>query len=182
MKLIVGLGNPGKDYENTRHNVGFLFIDNFLKKKALKTKKKFNSLYAEYNIDNEKIILLKPQTYMNLSGIAVKKYVDYFNIKIEDILIIYDDMDFETGTFKIKPTGSSGGHNGIKNILDNLGTQNIKRIRIGISKTKNDKIDYVIGKFRKEEKEQITNIIEISDKIIEDFINLSFSDFMNKYN
>ena len=102
MKLIVGLGNPGKEYENTRHNCGFRAIDFYATKNNLNFKNKFNGEYCENRINNEKIILLKPQTFMNLSGDCVVKFVNYYNLKIEDILIIYDDVDFEVGKFKIK--------------------------------------------------------------------------------
>ena len=110
MKLVVGLGNPGKQYEKTRHNCGFMAIDYYANKNDLKFKKKFNGLYAETLINGNKLILLKPQTYMNLSGFCVKKFVDFYNIDLNDILVIYDDKDFETGTFKIKRDGSSAGH------------------------------------------------------------------------
>lgn len=181
MKLIVGLGNPGKEYENTRHNAGFLTIDNYSNKNNLLFKKKFNGLYSEIQIENEKCILLKPLSFMNLSGIVVKKYVDYFKINIEDIFVIYDDMDFELGTFKIKPSGSSAGHNGIKNIIENLKTENIKRMRIGISKN-NNKIEYVIGNFNKKERDTLSKVIMKTEQIINDFALLSFEDLMNKYN
>ncbi len=134
MKLIVGLGNPEKKYENTRHNCGFRAIDFYAAKNNLVFKNKYNSLYSEQIINNEKVIFLKPQTYMNLSGNCVREYVNYYNINIEDILIIYDDYNFEVGSFKIKRDGSDGGHNGIKNIIENLKDKNIKRVRIGISK------------------------------------------------
>lgn len=182
MKLVVGLGNPGKEYENTRHNVGFLIIDNYANTAKLSFKEKFNGMYFEAKINDEKVIFLKPLSYMNLSGIVVKKYLDYFKIKAEDLFIIYDDMDFEIGTFKIKPSGSSAGHNGIKNIIENVGTENIKRMRVGISKSVNNKIDYVIGNFTKKEKEKIDKIIDNSNIIIDDFVKLSFEELMNKYN
>lgn len=182
MKLIVGLGNPGKEYTITRHNVGFLAVENYAIINNLKNKEKFNGIYYETKINSEKVLLLKPLSYMNLSGIVVKKYIDYFKIKLEDVLIIYDDMDFELGELKIKPTGSSGGHNGIKNIIENLGAEDIKRIRIGISKKAGKKKDYVLGNFTKSEKEKIDKIIKFSEDIINDFVKLSFSDLMNKYN
>ena len=123
MKLIVGLGNPGKQYEKTRHNLGFMVVDYYANKKELNFKSNMQGMYAELVNDGEKIILLKPQSYMNLSGDIVRKYCDYYNVKAEDILVIYDDVDFEVGTFKIKRNGSSGGHNGIKDIINKLGTE-----------------------------------------------------------
>jgi PTH1 family peptidyl-tRNA hydrolase len=132
MKLIVGLGNPGKKYENTRHNMGFMAIDFYAAKNNLEFKKKFNGLYSETIINGEKTIILKPQTYMNLSGDCVIEFVNYFKIDLDEILILYDDKDFEVGTFKIKKIGSSGGHNGMKSIMSRLKVQDIKRVRLGI--------------------------------------------------
>ncbi len=182
MKLVVGLGNPDKKYENTRHNCGFRAIDNYASKNNLKFKTKFNSLYAETTINNEKVILVKPQTYMNLSGTAVRNFVNFYNININDILIIYDDVDFETGAFKIKRNGSSGGHNGINNIIENLKTNEIQRVRIGISKTREELISYVLGTFSKEENEKIDKLLPIISNIIEDFSIMSIDKLMEKYN
>ena len=116
MILIVGLGNPGLRYENTRHNCGFMAIDYYAKKNNLIFKKKFNGEFAEQTINNEKIIFLKPQTFMNLSGECVIKYMNFYNIDLDNLYVIYDDIDFEIGTYKIKRDGSSGGHNGNNNI------------------------------------------------------------------
>ena len=183
MKLIVGLGNKGNEYNNTRHNVGFMAIDEYLKKYNLElNKSKFDGLYCETNINNEKIILLKPQKYMNLSGDVIIKYINYFKIDINDILIIHDDMSLEIGTFKIRYKGGSGGHNGLKNIENNLKTNEYKRIKIGISKNNIDMIDYVLGKFSNEELVKLNSVIKIMPDIIDDFVSLSFENLMNKYN
>ena len=133
MKLIVGLGNPGKDYTNTRHNVGFNIIDKYLKKNNYKVdKEKFNGKFTKISINGEDTILLEPLTYMNLSGDSVRKVMDYFNIEVDDILIISDDLDLSIGNFKLRPSGSSGGHNGLKSIESSLGTNSYKRLKIGI--------------------------------------------------
>lgn len=184
MKLIVGLGNPGKEYENTRHNAGFKFIDKFAKSKNLEfNKEKFNGLYAEFNYKDEKIILLKPQKYMNLSGEVVIKFKDFFKINLEDILIICDDLDTELGKIKIKYKGSSGGHNGLKNIENHLHSNEYKRIKIGISSNKNhNKIDYVIGKMPKEDLNILEKVTDNAEQILTDFLNISFDNLMNKYN
>lgn len=182
MKLIVGLGNPGKNYNNTRHNVGFMAIDSYCNKNNLEFKNKFNGLYAKLKKYDDEILFLKPQSFMNLSGLVVKKYIDFFKIKIKDILIIYDDKDFEIGKFKIKPSGSSGGHNGIKNIIDNIKTTEFKKIRIGISNNSINLINYVLGKFSKKELNIINEIINQIDFVIEDYMNLDFNNLMNKYN
>ena len=137
MKLIVGLGNPGKEYENTRHNMGFVMIDEIASSLNCNiNQEKFGGLYTKVNIGGENIILLKPQKYINLSGEVIQKYVDYFKIDISDILIISDDLDMPVGKIKLKLSGSSGGHNGLKNIELHLKTKNYKRIKIGISNNK----------------------------------------------
>lgn len=184
MKLIVGLGNPGKEYENTRHNIGFMVIDNYVKKSKLSDpKNKFNGIYYETKINDEKVIFLKPQKYMNLSGEVVRSYIDFFKIDVSNILIIHDDLDLEISHYKLKSKGSSGGHNGLNNIEVHLATNVYKRLKIGISK--NNMIetkDYVLGKFSKEEKEVLFTVIQKSEEIINDFSVLTFPNLMNKYN
>ncbi len=184
MKLIVGLGNPGKEYENTRHNIGFIFIDYFAKKNKVNIdKEKFNGLYAQTTINNEKVILLKPLSFMNLSGEVVRKYVDYFKISIDDILIINDDLDMDFGKVRLRPDGSSGGHNGLKNISLNLNTEKFKRLKFGISNNKLiDTKDYVLGKFSKDEKEVINNAKEKISNLLSDYLILDFDKLMCKYN
>ena len=152
MKLIVGLGNPGKEYENTRHNIGFMVLDDYLGN--VKWSNKFNALYYESFIGTEKVIFLKPLTYMNNSGNAVGEFVRYYNFDMKDILIIQDDLDEEIGLYKLKVNSSSGGHNGIKSIISSLGTQSFPRLKVGIGSVKKDEvIDYVLGKFSKKEME-----------------------------
>ena len=184
MKLIVGLGNPGNEYENTRHNVGFMVLDSFLYKYNIKNyKEKFSGIYYEINIAGEKCILLKPQKYMNLSGEVVRDFVKFFKIDINDILIISDDLDMSCGKIKLKFSGSSGGHNGLKNIELHLGTKNYKRLKIGIENNKLlDTKDYVLGKFTNEERNLIDNSIQKCISIIEDFPTVKFDNIMNKYN
>lgn len=182
MKLIVGLGNPGKEYVNTRHNIGFMVIDSFCEKKTLVFKEKYGGLYAEYFFNNEKIILLKPQNYMNLSGGVVYNFINYYNLNIEDIFIIYDDISFDLGNYKLKKSGSSGGHNGIKDIINSLKTEEIKRLRIGISKGNKNLQNYVLGKFGILERSKVKNIIELANNIIEDYMVLNFEKLMQKYN
>lgn len=184
MKLIVGLGNPGKEYENTRHNVGFMALDAFAKSHNLNfNKEKFEGIYTDFNLNNEKIILLKPQKYMNLSGEVIYKYLDYFKIDVSDLLVIHDDMDTEIGTFKIRYKGGSAGHNGLKNIELNVKTNEYKRIKIGISKNKQiDTINYVLGKFSSEEMAKLNLVLDKIPNILDDYLNLNFDNLMNKYN
>lgn len=184
MKLIVGLGNPGIAFKKTRHNVGFMAIDLFCQKAKIKfDQKKFGGLFTQTIINNQKIMLLKPQKYMNLSGEIIKQFIDYYNIPIDEILVIHDDMDIELGKIKLKLSGSSGGHNGLKNIEENIKTANYKRLKVGISKSLNyDSKDYVLGKFTKEEATKITEIMEVVVCAINDYINMDFVNLMNKYN
>ena len=182
MKLIVGLGNVGKNYENTRHNVGFMFLDKYASNNNLSFKEKMNALYAETVILGEKVLFIKPTTFMNLSGTAVKNYVDFFKIPIEDVLVIYDDTSFDVGKIKLKQSGSSAGHNGIKDIINKLGTNNIKRVKIGISKNPYDLVDYVLGKFSKGDLNIINEMFEKNSDLIEDFVSLTFDNLMSKYN
>lgn len=184
MKLVVGLGNPGKEYEKTRHNVGFDIVDEYLNRKNIELKKeKYNGLYAEININNEKVIFLKPQKYMNLSGEVVRKYIDFYKIKTEDILVIHDDLDQGLGKIKLKQNSSSGGHNGIKNIELHLGTKDYKRLKIGISNDKKiDTKNYVLGKMSKEDRKILDESIRKCIDIIDDYFYMTFADLMNKYN
>jgi len=185
MKLVVGLGNPGKEYQNTRHNIGFDFVDYYLNKKSINDSwsKKFDGLYLQTKIGNEKVLFLKPQTYMNLSGTSVRKIMDYFNISTDDILIIVDDMDLLIGNFKLRPNGSSAGHNGLKNIEANIGSNEYKRLKIGISKnTDSNAKDYVLGQISKTEREHITTLFDTLCNVIDDYFQLPFGDLMSKYN
>lgn len=184
MRLIVGLGNPGKEYQNTRHNIGFFFIDNYAKSKNIVIdKEKFNGLYTKTTIKNEQVILLKPLSYMNLSGEVVKKYVDFFKINIDDILIINDDLDLDFGRIRLRNKGSSGGHNGLKNIELHLNTNNFKRLKIGISNNKNiDTKDYVLGKFSKDEQETLEKLKDTINNLLDDYLCDSFDKLMCNYN
>lgn len=181
MKLIVGLGNPGKKYELTRHNVGFMSIDAYLGN--IQFKEKFNGQYYKTQINGEEIIFLKPQSYMNLSGEVVQKFSHFFKIETKNILIIRDDLDLPIGSAKIKFNSSSGGDNGIKSIINSLGTKEFGQYKIGISTDKmQDKINYVLGKFSKEELTILYKKIEESKDVIDYFIENDIFKTINKYN
>ena len=185
MKLIVGLGNPGKEYENTRHNVGFNFLDHYLKhiNNTDKWSKKDNGLIIEKYINKEKVIFLKPQTYMNLSGDAVRKIIDYYNVDIDDLLIISDDLDLMIGHFKLKDKGSCGGHNGLRDIESKIGTSNYKRLKIGISNDKDmNTKDYVLGNLSKEHIKVLNELFNELDLVLDDYFLLPFGDLMSRYN
>ena len=183
MKLIVGLGNPDIQYNNTRHNIGFFYLDLFANKLNCSFKEKFNGMYSKIKINNTNVILLKPLTFMNLSGDCVIKFVNYYKINIEDILVIHDDLDLEFGRIKLKENGSSGGHNGIKNIISNLNSENFKRLKIGIGKNGLiDTKDYVLGKFTEEELKIISGNEKNILNILNDYFKIPFGDLMSKYN
>lgn len=181
MKLIVGLGNPGKEYENTRHNIGFMVIDAYLGTE--KWQEKFNAMYIQKLINGEKVIFIKPTTFMNNSGLAVEQFVKYFDIDLEDILIIQDDLDEAVGDYKLKLHSSSGGHNGIKSIIASLHSEDFPRLKIGIKTEKKDNvIDFVLGKFSKKEMEIFNQNINTYKDIIDSFIIKGIAKTMNVYN
>ena len=181
MKMIVGLGNPGKDYQNTRHNVGFMVLDYFPGNNSWK--EKFKAMYNIQQINGEKVLFVKPLTYMNLSGDAVVEFVNYYDIDLGNILIIHDDLDLPFGKYKLKVDSSAGGHNGIKSIINRLGTQNFARLKIGISHDRSiDTKDYVLGKFSKEDKELFDSMSSTFNKIINYFIKEGIDRTMNIYN
>lgn len=184
MKLVVGLGNKGREYENTRHNMGFMLVDRYLQYKNItnKFKEKFNAMYIETTINNEKVIFIKPMTYMNNSGIAVRSFVDFYKLNSEDILVISDDLDLDLCKFRLRRNGSSGGHNGLKSIISHLGTDNFKRLRIGISNDKDDVINYVLSKFSKKELNDIDTMFDTLVDVLDDYFVMDFTSLMSKYN
>ena len=184
MKLIVGPGNPGKEYHKTRHNIGYMVLDKCSEKFNFSfDSNKFNGKYGFAMINNEKYLFLLPEKYMNLSGEVIIEFVNYYKISLDDILIVSDDLDMDVGKIKLKSSGSSGGHNGLKNIELYLGTSNYKRLKIGIANNKNiDTKDYVLGKFTKEEQLMIDEAVIKAVNIISDFSLLSFDKLMSSYN
>lgn len=182
MKLIVGLGNPGKKYKDTKHNIGFMCLDYYATQQKLTFKKdnKFSGEIVKFG----NIVLLKPHTFMNLSGQSIRATLDYYDIDIEDMLVIYDDLALPLGKLRLREKGSAGGHNGIKSVISHTGTQEFKRVKIGIDANPLiDTKDYVLGNFSKEEKKELgLSIIEVS-KVIEAFkSNKEYTLIMNQYN
>lgn len=181
MKIIVGLGNPGKEYINTRHNVGYLVVDNYVGDE--KWKEKHQALYCEKKINGEKIIFVKPLTYMNLSGNAVRQFMTFYDVDIEDLFVIQDDLDLPVGTYKLKKNSSAGGHNGIKSIIQSVGSNEFTRLKIGISNDKSmDTKDYVLGRLSKKELEELDNLQSTFNKIINCYIKEGIDRAMNIYN
>lgn len=184
MKLIIGLGNPGKEYEHTRHNAGFCVIDAIAKEYNVNVNtKKFKALIDTTMVQGEKVMLMKPQTYMNLSGEAILQAMNFYQLEPKDILVIYDDMALPVGKIRLREKGSAGGQNGMKNIIQLLHTQEFSRIRIGIGKNEHiPTVDYVLGKIGKEEENDFQQaIMDAKDAVIYS-IHHTFVDTMSKFN
>lgn len=183
MVLIVGLGNPGNKYAMTRHNMGFRVIDLLSSQTGIEvTKEVFNGLLGRGKIFDQDVLLFKPTTFMNLSGTAVQPLVHYFKINIDDIIVCYDDMALEPGVIRMRIQGSSGGQKGIQNIIEQLGTDKIKRIRIGIGEPSDNAIDYVLSKPLKEEETLIDDAVSRAAEAIKEALKSSFEKSMTKYN
>jgi PTH1 family peptidyl-tRNA hydrolase len=185
MKVIIGLGNPGKEYEFTRHNIGFLTVDYLSDELQIPfNQAKFKGVYGEGRYKNEKVILLKPLTYMNLSGESIRELIDFYKLSIDDLLIIYDDLDLSPGKLKLRYKGGSGGHNGLKSIIHHLKTEQFKRIRMGIGRPlQGDIVSHVLGRFPTEEDEQLNEVIKKAAEASLSFIGEhDFTKVMNMYN
>lgn len=186
MKVIFGLGNPGKKYEITRHNIGFIALDALASDAgvAFKEKKKYDALVAETFIGTEKVLLVKPQTFMNLSGKTVASVLKANEVDICDILVIYDDIDLDLGRMRFRAKGSSGGHNGIKSIFEHIGKENeFPRLKVGIGRDNRYKVhDYVLGRFSKEECKVLSEVVPEVVLAAEFFIKNDIEKTMNKYN
>lgn len=182
--LIVGLGNIGAEYINTRHNIGFKILDHFAKKESISFQTAKLGDVAEFKIKGRTLILLKPNTYMNLSGKAVKYWMEKENIEKENILVITDDLNLSFGTIRIKTKGSDGGHNGLKSIQSLLNTTEYPRFRFGISDQfkKGQQVSYVLGEWDEEEKSKLTERLELSSQIIQSFALAGLSNTMNEFN
>ncbi len=186
MFLIVGLGNYPPKYELTRHNIGFMSVDNLAEKynANFKSETKFKAEIASLNINNEKVILAKPQTFMNLSGEAVILLKNFYKLDNSDILIVYDDISINLGEFRIKKDGSAGGHNGIKSIISSLGSQDIPRLKIGIGPQEAGKKSevYVLENFPILQRNLLNKVVLKSNDIIEDYIEIGLEKTQSKYN
>lgn len=185
MYLIVGLGNPGKEYENTRHNMGFNVIDKITKDCGINvSQSKFKGIYTIENICGKKVLILKPQTFMNLSGESVVAFRNFYKIENNNIIVIYDDMDLEEGTIRIRKKGSAGTHNGMKSVIQCLGTEDFTRIRIGIGKPKEkeDTIKYVIGPVSKSIRQKLEDGVNIAAEASLEILKNGVDIAMNQYN
>lgn len=185
MYLIVGLGNPEPEYSRTRHNMGFDVINKLSEKYDIDVKKeKFDGLYGNGIIENEKVILVKPQTYMNLSGEAIAQYANFYKVNPENIIVIYDDIDIETGVVKIRKKGGPGTHNGMKSVVHELNTTEFPRIRVGTGSKENitDLINYVISKVSQEEYKELEQGIDKAVEAIVEILRIGIDNAMNRLN
>lgn len=186
MYLVVGLGNPGREYEATRHNMGFDTIDHLVEDYNVpQGGVKFNAMYGKGRIGGQPVILMKPLSYMNLSGGPIREMANYFKIDPEtEMIVIYDDIDLDPGQLRIRKKGSAGGHNGIKHIIQQLGTQNFVRIKVGVgAKPKGwDLADYVLGRFDKDDRVLVEEAQERACKAVELILTDSVDAAMNEYN
>ena len=185
MYLIVGLGNPEPEYSHTRHNMGFDVINKLSEKYNIEVKKQgFESLYGNGMIDDKKVILCKPQTFMNLSGNAIIKFVNYYKIDLSELIVIYDDIDIEPGIVKVRKKGGAGTHNGMKSVISNLNSSEFPHVKIGTGSpiNKSDLIEYVIGKLSKDEYNNLCKGIDIGVEAVEAIIEKGIDNAMNIIN
>lgn len=186
MYLVIGLGNPGRQYDMTRHNIGFHTIDYIADQYRVKVNKlKYKALYGECSIGGEKTLLIKPQTYMNLSGESIIDFVNFYKIPVENIIVISDDINLDAGRLRIRPKGSAGGHNGLKSIIYMLQSDEFPRIRMGVGAPRHedyDLADFVLGRFTKDEIPVMENAIQRASKAVEEIIKNGAQSAMNRYN
>lgn len=185
MYIIAGLGNPGKQYARTRHNVGFEVIDLLADRMGISVEeKKFKGLYGKGMLAGERVVLLKPQTYMNLSGESLREAADFYKVEPEHIVVIHDDIDLEPGQLRLRAKGSAGGHNGLKNIIAHLGTQEFPRVKVGVgAKPKGmDLADYVLGHFSKGEQAMMEEAYREAEDAVELLLSEGMEKAMNRYN
>jgi peptidyl-tRNA hydrolase, PTH1 family len=183
-RLIVGLGNPGAKYDRTRHNIGFDLIDQLAKRWQIPVsdQKRFQGIAGEGWVNRQKIVLLKPQTFMNLSGQSVRSVLDWYKLEPTEVLVLYDDLDLPLGKLRIRLSGSAGGHNGMKSIISHLGTPTFPRLRMGIGKSQDETISHVLGKFSAAESAIVADVLQLSADAVELSLGSGVEKAMNKYN
>ncbi|KRO23373.1 pth protein [Pediococcus argentinicus] len=185
MKMIVGLGNIGKEYDQTRHNTGFMVIDQFAKEHDVSNfKNQSEAMVGDFRHNGEKILLVKPSTYMNDSGRAVRPLMDYYDIDMEDLIVAYDDMDMPVGKIRLRQKGSAGGHNGIKSLIAHLGTQAFNRLRLGIDHPdRKTVVDHVLSRFSKEQRIEFDQGLDQAVQILDEWIDdVDFNKLMSEHN
>ncbi|MHB1000177.1 MAG: aminoacyl-tRNA hydrolase [Armatimonadota bacterium] len=182
-KLIIGLGNPGAEYRDTRHNIGFMVVDTIARRHHMQVKVRRNQAHiAEGTIEGQQVVLAKPMTFMNLSGQAVSGLMRRYRVDLSDVIIIYDDVALPLGKLRIRPAGSAGGHNGIKSIIHCIGSQDFPRVRIGIGSPGRDMVDHVLSKFHKVEREIVRDSVERAADAVEMILTSGLELAMNRFN
>ena len=183
MKLIIGLGNPGLEYKNTRHNIGFVVVDELAERLGISFKKRSSAaLVAKGEIEGKPVILVKPQTFVNLSGGAVRMLIDYFKLVPSDIVVVHDDLDLDFGRIQVKTRGGAGGHNGVTSIIDSFKTDIFLRVRVGISRPDKDAVDYVLESFSNYERKTLGKLVDKAILALECIVTRPVSEAMNKFN
>lgn len=185
MRIIAGLGNPGKEYEGTRHNAGFMALQKLAHDNDISIVSfERHALTGKGMIQGEKVLLVMPQTYMNLSGVAIRTLLDYYKEPVESLIVIYDDVSLDPGRIRIRQRGSAGGHNGIKNIIEELGTDEFDRVKIGVGQKPPhfDLVDWVLGRFKKEDIPEMEKAIEKTAEAVECIIKEGAPVAMNRFN
>ncbi len=184
MKVIVGLGNPGKEYKDTRHNIGFMVLEELASRYPVeKQDSRFDAIIGHIRIGGEKVLLVKPLTYMNLSGQAVQPLLHWYKIDLNDLMVVYDDMDLAMGTLRIRKKGGNGGHNGIASISERLGSQDFARSRVGIGRPPSGQaVNWVLGRFTADEKEQLDIVVKNTADALEKWVRMGIDEAMNAYN
>lgn len=184
MKIVVGLGNPGPEYKDTRHNIGFKVLEQLAARHGVQRQEsKYDAIIGEIRIQGEKVLLVKPLTYMNLSGRSVQPLVHWHKLDLGDLMVIYDDMDLPVGALRIRASGGSGGHKGMKSIIERLNTEEFSRLRIGIGRpTQHDPTNWVLGRFSSTEKEQMQATVNKAVDAVDTWITAGLTEAMNAYN
>ena len=183
MRIVVGLGNPGREYADTRHNIGFMVLAELARRNSAKAERsRFRAELTEYFMNGEKIILVAPQTYMNLSGVAVNQVVNWYRVPIEQMLVIYDEIDLPLGQLRMRETGSAGGHNGLKSIIQELGTNKITRLRVGIGRGPGTAVAHVLSRFNPMEQQAVPDLITRAADAVELWIKEGSIAAMNAVN
>jgi len=182
-KVVVGLGNPGNQYNGTRHNVGYAVVDLLARSaRAGSFRSKFQAQVAELNEDGFRILLVKPETFMNLSGRAVRQLIDFYQLPLAEVLVVADDVNLPLGKLRFRSKGSHGGHNGLRNIQEHLGTQEYARLRVGVDAPGEDMVDHVLSRFRPSERPVIEDAVQLAAQAVMVWVNQGIEAAMNRYN
>jgi PTH1 family peptidyl-tRNA hydrolase len=183
MRVVVGLGNPGREYAATRHNVGFMVADRLIRRATgAGNRRRFRSDVTEGTLANERVVIVKPQTYMNLSGHAVREAASWFHLPVQSILIVYDDLDLPFGTLRLRSSGSGGGHNGLRSVIEQMGTTEVPRLRVGIGRGRSPAISQVLSRFTPDEAQAMESIIDNAADAVQCWLQHDLAACMNEYN